>query len=206
MAEQRTTISCGAIELEALAGLTPSAKGAVVTHPHPLYGGNMHNNVVEALVAAYRQQGFRTLRFNFRGVGRSGGEHGDGDDEQQDVTAALSFMKRDGAAQLDLAGYSFGAWVNARGLAAFTPVDRAVMVAPPVRLLDFSPLKEDPRLGLVIVGSHDDFAPVRDVERVLPTWNPNAELEVIAGADHFFWDHTDELIGVLARFLERTAA
>ena len=203
MAEQLITIPCGTIDLEALADLTPSSKAAVITHPHPLYGGTMHNNVVEALVGAYQQRGFRTLRFNFRGVGRSGGEHGDGDAEQQDVAAALSFVKQDGAEQIDLAGYSFGAWVNACGLAGFTPVDRMVMVAPPVKLLDFSPLKADPRLRLVVVGSHDDFAPVRELERLLPGWNPEAELRIIDGADHFFWDRKDELVRLLARFLER---
>jgi alpha/beta superfamily hydrolase len=206
LAEQRITIPCGSIELEALADLAPSRRAAVITHPHPLYGGDMYNNVVAATVAAYRQPGFRTLRFNFRGVGRSGGEHGDGEAEQQDVAAALSFLEKDGADYIDLAGYSFGAWVNACGIAGFTRADRLVMVAPPVKLLDFSGLGSEPRLRLVIVGSHDDFAPVAEVERLLPVWNAAAELVVIDGADHFFWDRTDELQRLLAGFLERTAA
>lgn len=205
MAEQRITIPCGAFDLEALVDMAPARKAAVVTHPHPLYGGDMHNNVVSAVAAAYRQQGFRALRFNFRGVGRSGGEHGEGDAEQQDVAAALSFLSEDGAASIDLAGYSFGAWVNARGIGGLTPVDRMVMVAPPVKLLDFSMLEGEPRLRLVIVGSHDDFAPVGEVERLLPDWNPQAELMVLDGADHFFWDRTHELGRLLEGFLERTA-
>jgi alpha/beta superfamily hydrolase len=206
MAEQRITIPCGSIRLEALADMAPAQRAAVVTHPHPLYGGDMYNNVVAAVVAAYRQREFRTLRFNFRGVGRSTGEHGDGDAEQQDVAAAVSLSREDGASHIDLAGYSFGAWVNARGLAGLTPVDRMVMVAPPVKLLDFSELKTDPRVRLVIVGSRDDFAPVREVERVVPVWNAGAELVIVDGADHFFWERTDELRRALAGFLERTSA
>src|SRR5262249_14596077 len=93
LVEEQVTFSAGEIELEVLFATPaqPPTIGAVVCHPHPLYGGEMHNNVVSALVAAFQQQGIATLRFNFRGVGRSGGSHGEGVAELEDVKAAVTY-------------------------------------------------------------------------------------------------------------------
>jgi hypothetical protein len=149
--------------------------------------------------------GYGALRFNFRGAGGSEGEYDGGRGEQDDVEAALEKLAGAGSHPLDLAGYSFGGWVNACGLGRFARAERAILVAPPVGLLDFSILKNDPRLALVIAGSEDDFAPLDLLHRALPLWNPRAELVVIEGADHFFWNRTAELGRALRRFLERDA-
>jgi alpha/beta superfamily hydrolase len=94
---------------------TPNA-GAIICHPHSLYGGDMHNSVVSAMEEGFSSQGYSTLVFNFRGVGHSKGEYDEGEGEVRDVFAALQFLKehlKDNA-QIMLAGYSFGAWIMSR--------------------------------------------------------------------------------------------
>lgn len=179
----------------------PGEKAVVVTHPHPLYGGNLHNNVVKAVAAAYRQNGYCTLRLNFRGVEQSGGEYDAGSGEQSDVQAAANYLHDLGKTSIDLAGYSFGAWVNARGIKRFDRVKRMIMVSPPVGFVDFSFFSDCPKLELVIAGSQDDIGPAAMIEQMIATWNPQARLRIISGADHFFRDKTDELIDIISRFL-----
>ena len=112
MAERITFLS-EEYEIEGLLNQRDEKKGVVVTHPHPLYGGDMNNMVVESIVHVYYMKGYSTLKFNFRGVGRSQGTYDNGLGEQKDVLSALSFLADMGMERIDLAGYSFGAWVNA---------------------------------------------------------------------------------------------
>ena len=109
--------------------------GAVVCHPHPLYGGSMDNNVVEAMVDGFHQAGFTTVRFNFRGVGGSTGRYDEGDGETKDVIYACRFLKDHlgNPARFVLAGYSFGAWVSARALgsALFSPISFSSLFPSP---------------------------------------------------------------------------
>ena len=128
MAEERIFIQSDGLKIEALIDESPGQAAVVVTHPHPLYGGDMYNNVVQSIISAYKQTGFTTLRFNFRGVGRSEGKHGQGIGEQEDIRSALAFLSEMGKASIDLAGYSFGSWVNALGLASFDLVKRVELV------------------------------------------------------------------------------
>ncbi|MCG8614590.1 MAG: alpha/beta fold hydrolase [Desulfobacterales bacterium] len=108
-----------------------SKKGVVVTHPHPLYGGNMNNPVVRQVSDSFYKNNFSTLRFNFRGTGLSSGGFEDGAGEQDDVHAALDFLRGQGVSFLFLAGYSFGAWVNAQAVSSGIAVDGHIMVSPP---------------------------------------------------------------------------
>lgn len=202
MAEERAIISSGELQIEGLLGNLPGDKGVIVTHPHPLYGGDMYNNVVEAIVQAYREKEYSTLRFNFRGVGSSQGVHDNGIGEQEDVRSALKYLSDLGKGCIDLAGYSFGAWVNALGLETFEQVGRMIMVSPPVNFVDFSFLTYNPKIQLVIVGTNDEIAGLKGVEDMLPTWNPEAVLKVIQGADHFYWGKTGELKSVIQEFLD----
>jgi len=90
MVEQQVYFRSGPLKLEGLIHDVPGDKGVVMTHPHPLYGGSMHNNVVESMVAAYRKGGYSTLRFNFRGAGKSEGSYDQGVGEQEDVVPSLA--------------------------------------------------------------------------------------------------------------------
>jgi len=203
MTEERVIINSGKIRLEGLMKMPPGDRGVVVTHPHPLYGGDMHNNVVEAVCRAYQEKGYGTLRFNFRGVGQSEGGYGEGIGEQDDVVAALDYLSDLGKGEIDLAGYSFGSWVNALGINRYEKVKRAIMISPPVDLMDFSCLINNPKIRLVITGSEDDMADYRSVEDKIPSWNREAVFKVIKGADHFYRGGTGYLQKTIAEFLEQ---
>ena len=202
MAEERVFIQAGEVKIEGLLDNSPGEKAVIVTHPHPLYGGDIHNNVVETVVQAYREKGFTTLRFNFRGVGQSGGSFDEGIGEQEDVRAALSHLSELGKSAIDLAGYSFGAWVNALGLKDFDNVKRVIMVSPPVNFIDFSFLDYNAKIQLVIAGSRDDIGPPGMIEPMLANWNPEVRYKIIQGADHFYWGKTDEIKKIVQAFLD----
>ena len=201
MTEEQIFFDSGELKIEGLLENLQGEKGLIVTHPHPLYGGEMRNNVVEAITQAYREEGYSTLRFNFRGVERSEGDHDKGVGEQEDVRSALKVLEDLGIKSIDLAGYSFGAWVNARGLGTFERVDRMIMVSPPVGLLDFDALTSNLKVRLVIAGSLDDIAPVKAIEDKMPSWNPEATLHVIDGADHMYLGQIDDLKNIINDFL-----
>jgi alpha/beta superfamily hydrolase len=202
MAEQRVFITSGNLQLEALLDFVDGAPAVVVTHPHPLYGGDMENIVVESVVRVYRSRSYSTLRFNFRGVGMSQGSYDDGSGEQEDVRSALEFLAAQGANRVDLAGYSFGAWINLLAKPAAAPPERLILISPPVAFLDFSSVGFTPQLKLVVTGSRDQFAPPEQIRGSLPSWNPDARLEVVAGADHFYWGYAEELETILGAFLD----
>jgi alpha/beta superfamily hydrolase len=204
MTEERITIDVGGLKIEGLLDHTPDERGVVVTHPHPQYGGTMHNNVVKGIVRAYREKGYSTLRFNFRGVERSEGDHDNGVGEQEDVRSALKVLENLDIKSIDLAGYSFGAWVNAMGLGTFERVDRMIMVSPPVGLLDFDALTSNLKVRLVIAGSLDDIAPVKAIEEKMPLWNSEATLHIIEGADHMYLGEIDDLKNIINDFLENS--
>ena len=201
MAEERIFFDSGGLRIEGLLEELPGERAVTVTHPHPLYGGSMHNNVVEAVVKAYKEKGFTTLRFNFRGVGGSEGRYDDGRAEQEDILSALSYLINLGKKSIDLAGYSFGAWVIAMGLDKFDKASRVIVVSPPVSFISFDFLGYNPKIQLVIVGTRDDIAGPRAVEKMLSTWNPEAALRIIKGADHFYSGYEKELKGIIEEFL-----
>jgi alpha/beta superfamily hydrolase len=201
MAEEPVFFMSGTLQIQGLLQTKPGDKGVVITHPHPLYGGSMHNNVVESLVRVYQQAGYSTLRFNFRGVGGSQGEYDNGQGEQDDLKAALHYLAEQGKNVVDLAGYSFGAWVNGLTRPPVDAVYRMIMVSPPVAFLDFGPPQSIPQLKLVVAGSRDEIAPPELIQTTLPTWNPGARLEIIEGADHFYGTYTAELESILTNYL-----
>ena len=171
------------LRLEGMLGRGSGTKGVVISHPHPLYGGDMDNPVVLAMRDAYRRKGFSTLRFNFRGTGGSAGRHDKGIGERRDVHAARACLAGMGMTDVDIAGYSFGAWVNAGVSENF---QRMVMVSPPLAFIDFGPPAPIPNLHLIVTGERDEIAPPAMIDRARARWNPSAAFEVIPGADHFY--------------------
>jgi len=202
MGEERIFVEAEGLKIEGLIENLGGERGVVISHPHPLYGGSMHNNVVKAVAHAYQEEGYSTLRFNFRGVERSEGDFGNGVGEQEDVKAALKTL---GKKSMDLAGYSFGAWVNALGLAKFEEAQRLIMVSPPVSFIDFSFLQYSPKIKLVICGTRDEIAEYKKVEKMLAKWNDQALFRVIQGADHFYSGYEEELIDIVGEFLKASA-
>ncbi len=195
--EEKCIVESENHHLEGLIDKSDDDRGVVITHPHPLYGGDMFNHVVESVYQVYQKNGYTTLRFNFRGVGKSEGAYGKGLGEQKDVLAAHSYLMNLGIKKIDLAGYSFGAWVNALATLEDIPVQHMVMVSPPVGVIDFGHVTSMPCLKLVVTGSRDEFAPVELIRKMIPAWNPDAHFEVIKGADHFYGGYSQELETVL---------
>jgi hypothetical protein len=167
-------------------GGTP-AFAALVCHPHPLYGGTLHNKVVHRVASTLHGLGGATLRFNFRGVGGSAGVHDRGRGELEDARAALGWLRgRLPGTPLAVAGFSFGAWVAARLAASEPAVGRLVLVAPPVASEDFRVMRSSPVPKLVLQGTADVTCPLAALEPEFATWAAPRRLETIEGATHFF--------------------
>lgn len=180
-------------ELEGVLLAVNGTKGVVIAHPHPLYGGDMHNPVVKTLADAYAQCGYAALRFNFRGVGASSGRYDGGAGEASDVAAMVAYLADRGYSKIALAGYSFGAWVNAHMGPHKLSLDHQVMVAPPIGMLDFDRIHTLPELKLVVAGGRDPFGDCKMVASLANRWAPHARVDIIEDADHFFVGHLNPL-------------
>jgi alpha/beta superfamily hydrolase len=174
----------------------------ILCHPHPLYGGDMFNNVVEALQGALAHKGFSTLRFNFRGVGGSEGGYGEGDAEMEDVRGAVAFVAGEGAGPLYLAGYSFGAYAGVWGVAADDRVQALVCISPPMAIYDFAALREEKRPKLIVAGKRDLICPVAPLEELFLSLPQPKVLHIVAGADHFWWGIEDQVADYVIDFLQ----
>lgn len=199
--EEKILLKSGEFELEGILAKNYGEAGVIITHPHPLYGGDMYNPVVLAIANAYRDKGYTTLRFNFRGAGESGGKHDNGIGEQEDLLAAISYMKQTGINHIDLSGYSFGTFVNAGAVGRGARVRNMTMVSPPVAFMDFGRPVPLSCLKLVITGRYDAVAPVDLVKKTLFQWNPAACFEVIEGTDHFYAGYLKKIEEVLSGFI-----
>lgn len=178
---------------------------AILCHPHPLYGGSMHNNVVESMQQALHRRGWDTVRFNFRGVGESGGHYGDGVGEVKDVSAVASYFSAQGKSKFHFAGYSFGAWVLLRVLAAGLVPASLLLVSPPVDFMDFSGLKLADVPCLITLGDKDPFCPVSSLRHWLssqPAAVRKPDIEILSGCDHFYWGREHQLSARINHFLQ----
>lgn len=174
---------------------------AVICHPHPLHGGSLHNKVVHTLARAFGELGAYTARFNFRGVGASGGRYDQGIGETDDLLTVVEWLRsRRPADQLWLAGFSFGAYVAARA-GAQLPVVQMISIAPPVAMYDFAVLTRPACPWLVVQGDADDVVQVADVERWAAALDPPPRLVVLKGAGHFFHQRLSDLRRVVVESL-----
>lgn len=203
MSERYMFIDVGKHQIEsAIFVPTKKAKGCVVIcHPHPLYGGDMHNNVVVGLQNSLEERGFATLRYNFRGVGESGGTAGDLSGDIEDLNEIVTHLKGIEALKglpLAVVGYSYGTII---ALSAGSYASALVAVAPPIAMFDMKFLSQINSPLLVIVGSKDPFCPQDKIRKLIPS---NARFEVIVGADHFFVGAEYKAGAMTAEFLENT--
>lgn len=179
--------------LEALlnAGSPGATHAAVVCHPHPVYGGTLHNKVVFHTMKALNSFGFPVLRFNFRGTGLSEGEHSNGIGEVEDVRAALDWLEREFTLPVIFAGFSFGAAVGLRAACPDERVSALVALGLPAtafegRVYDFGFLRECTKPKLFVSGSRDQFGPMGKLEALVGTFADPKKLVRIEGGDHFF--------------------
>lgn len=177
-------------------------RAAVVCHPHPLFGGTMHNKVVFRIARAFQDAGFAVLRFNFRGTGKSEGVHDSGRGEQEDLRSATSFVEaRYPGAELWLAGFSFGAAVMLRSGCGNERVRALVAVGAPVSRYDLGQARSCSKPKLFVQGALDEFGSAEDLRRFVATLDGTNELKIIEGADHFFEGHLPALFESVAGFI-----
>jgi alpha/beta superfamily hydrolase len=174
-------------------GLSPRF-AAVVCHPHPLFGGTLHNKVVYQAAKALDARGGAVLRFNFRGAGLSEGKHERGLGERDDVRTALDFLASEfPATPLVLAGFSFGCWVGLRVGCEDARVERLVGIGAPVNDSDFTYLEKCSKPKLFVHGSNDQFGDVDKLRAMVDGLPGENELVVVDGVDHFFTGKIEEL-------------
>lgn len=186
--------------LEALLNLgrEKATHAALVCHPHPLYGGTLHNKVVFHTMKALNSFGYAVLRFNFRGTGLSDGEHDNGIGEAGDVRAALDWLDREFHLPLIFAGFSFGAAVGLQAACPDMRVQAVIGLGVPVvpadeRVYDFTFLQSCAKPKLFVSGSRDQFGPRSQLERLVEALPQPKKLVLIEGADHFFAGRLREL-------------
>ncbi len=175
---------------------------AVVCHPHPLFGGTMHNKVVFRAAKALHEFGLPVLRFNFRGAGLSEGAHDQGRGEQDDVRAAINHIAGEFPARpILVAGFSFGASMGLLVGCQDARVVELIGLGIPVNDADFSFLKACEKPKLIIVGEHDRFAAQEKVEELLAAWPEPKRLLMVRGADHFFAGKLGEVGSAITKWL-----
>jgi uncharacterized protein len=199
MNEQQVIFKAEGLRLEGLYHENDGPQGIVITHPHPQMGGAMSNNVVEALALTFAELRYSTIRFNFRGVGQSEGRYDNGRGEQDDVLGAAAYLAVRGK-EVKLAGYSFGAWINARIISRHSGFSGAVFVSPPLGMMKFESKGLKGKVGLIVCGDRDPFCPVA----TLSVFSQDLEcsLEIIDGADHFFFGFEQKIISRVRGYLQ----
>jgi len=171
-----------------------SSLAAVLCHPHPLFGGTLHNKVIYQAAKSLDSLGVPVLRFNFRGAGLSAGEHDRGIGERADVQAAIDFLAQEFPGRpLLLGGFSFGSSVGLRVGCSDDRVTELIGLGIPVNSSDFSYLEGCSKPKLIVHGTQDEHGKWETVESVVARMPGDTRLVFVQDADHFFAGHLDEL-------------
>lgn len=209
MKEIRVSFPSGELFLEGVLAIPEGAgpfPAVIVCHPHPLYGGSMDNNVVYSLSETLTQASLASFKFNFRGVGGSQGEFGQGIGEQEDVEAAISFIntvKKVDSKRIGLAGYSAGAGFALPVGLNDVRIKALAAVSPPLPMFDFDFLKSCPKPKLLISGSRDNFTPADQFFEFCQSLPEPKEYESIEGADHFWGGYESSLAAKVTAFFTK---
>ena len=159
----------------------------IITHPHSQMGGNMHNNVVMAAWKASLEKGLSTVRFNFRGVGRSSGSFDNGNGEMNDLASVISYVEK----PVIIIGYSFGAWVAAQYMKHFDTPLPCIFISPPTGMFTFPDMKQDK--VWTITGEADQFCSIPVLQGLLE----KDRLEIVRYVDHFWFTGEEQLASYL---------
>ena len=200
------TFPCGDISLEGVWHL-PEGTGlfpvVIVCHPHPLYGGDMSNNIVFAICQALARESIAALRFNFRGVGKSGGAFGEGTGEQEDLKAALAFVSATpniDQKRIGLAGYSFGASVALPVAAGDGRISLLALVSPALSDSSWAELKGYSKSKFIIMGDNDFLLLAPQFRQQVQDIPEPKQCEIISGADHFWAGFEEEVAQKVTSF------
>jgi alpha/beta superfamily hydrolase len=185
-----------------------NAPVALLLHPHPQHGGTMNNKVVYSLYQTFVRRGFSTLRFNFRGVGRSQGQFDNGPGEMSDAASALDWVQsyNPNASHCWVGGFSFGAWIGMQLMMRRPEISGYISVAPPASIYDFTFLAPCPASGLIVHGGKDELVPVASVEKLTQKLAAqktiSVDYRVIESADHFFMEDLERLSAHIEDYLD----
>jgi len=206
MNEERIFIQSVGIKLEGLQSIQKreaSKFGIILCHPHPLYGGDMYNPVIEMASKVAQEEGISTLRFNFRGVGNSEGAYGEGIGEMEDVKAAIKYFYSkllDNNPYLILLGYSFGVRVGFPIAVHDDRIKGMVAIAPVVEFDDFEYLKGCKKEKLFIAGEDDPYCPPNKLKELFEKLDEPKRIFIIPGVDHFFFNQHKSIVQPLREF------
>ena len=187
----------------------PRAPIALVLHPHPLLGGTMNHKVVHGLYHTFLRQSFSVIRFNFRGVGRSQGQHDHGLGELSDAAAVLDWLQisNPSAERCWIAGFSFGAWIAMQLLMRRPEIERFVAVSPPANKFDFTFLAPCPSSGLIVHGGADDQVPQTEVAELVTKLQAQRQIEIdydiVESAGHFYERELDAMVEIVESYIAR---
>lgn len=199
----------GRIECRYTHGKADNAPIALVLHPHPQHGGTMNNKIIYSMYRTLVNYGFSTMRFNFRGVGRSQGTFDKGEGELSDAASVLDWLQtyNPNASSVWVCGFSFGAWIAMQSLMRRPEIERFIVVSPPSNLYDFSFLAPCPASGLIVQGDQDTIVHTHTVEKLVSKLRAqkgiDIDYEVIPGADHFFGAQMDQLNDIFDRYIKK---
>ncbi len=204
----------GRLEARYNPGKTPNAPVALVLHPHPRFNddpatwGSMNTKVTYVTHQLFAKMGFATLRFNFRGVGKSQGEYDKGEGELADAAAMLDWLQAQNpdASYTFVSGFSFGAWICMQLLMRRPEIDRFIAVAPPAGKYDFSFLAPCPTSGMIITGDRDQVVPEPSVRTLASKLKKQKKIDVqytvVEGVDHFFNGHLEKLVNHMQAYIK----
>jgi hypothetical protein len=193
-------------------GNKPRSPVAILLHPHPQGGGTMNNAIVQAMYQSFVRRGFATLRFNFRGVGRSQGTFDQGIGELSDAASALDWLQQFNpeAPVTWVGGFSFGAWIGMQLLMRRPEIKGFISVAPPANMYDFGFLAPCPSSGLIVQGLSDEVVAHGAVQKLVDKLKTQKHItityETVPGANHFFANEMNELMGVIDAYLDMRLA
>ncbi len=200
----------GRIEARYQRQKTPGAPMALVLHPHPQYGGTMNNPLVYDLYHMLLQLGCTTVRFNFRGVGRSQGTFDSGAGELSDAAAVLDWMNTlyPNPSFVWVVGISFGAWIGMQLLMRRPEITNFVSIAPPASMYDFGFLAPCPASGLIVHGTKDQVVPEQDVQKLVDRLSAQKGIRIayakIDGANHFFDRSETDVVDAVRGYVAKT--
>ena len=176
---------------------------SLVCHPHPLFGGTMHNKVVYQAAKTLDALGLPVLRFNFRGAGLSAGKHDHGRGELDDIRVALDFLASEFAeVPLLVAGFSFGCWVGLRVGCADERVTELIGLGTPVNQTDFSFLRHCTKPKLFVHGANDQYGDIAKLKALVQSLQGENQLVVVSGADHFFAGKLQEMDRAIKKWVD----
>ncbi len=182
---------------------------ALVLHAHPQFGGSMNNPMVYELYHRFQKLGCTTVRFNFRGVGRSQGTFDNGSGELSDAAAVLDWMSTlyPNPSHCWVAGISFGAWIGMQLLMRRPEITGFISIAPPANMYDFNFLAPCPASGLFLHGTKDQVVPEADVQKLVDRLNAQKGIKItyqkVEGANHFFDNHAAEVVDAVEIYVQR---